>query len=66
MNKIPKLDITEMEERLITPRMPFMQVMEKPRGEQRNLKGNVVNVTNIMSCINLYDLKCILMFCSGF
>ena len=40
----PELNITEMEERLITPRITFMQVMEKPRGRQRSLKGNVVNV----------------------
>lgn len=42
--KPTELNITEMEERLITPRIPFMQVMEKPRGGQRGLKGNVVNV----------------------
>lgn len=42
--KPTELNITEMEERLITPRIPFMQVMEKPRGGQRSLKGNVVNV----------------------
>lgn len=40
----PKLKITEMEERLISPRIPFMQIMEKPRGGQKGLRGNVVNV----------------------
>ena len=40
----PELDLTELEERLISPRIPFMQIVEKPRGGQRSLKGNVVNV----------------------
>lgn len=42
--KPPHLDISEMEERLISPRIPFMQIMEKPRGGQKSLRGNVVNV----------------------
>lgn len=42
--KPPELDITELEERLISPRIPFMQVVEKPRGGQKSLRGNVVNV----------------------
>lgn len=42
--KPPELNITEMEERLISPRIPFMQLMEKPRGGQKSLRGNVVNV----------------------
>ena len=42
--KPPQLNLTEMEERLISPRIPFMQVLEKPRGGQRSLKGNIVNV----------------------
>lgn len=40
----PELKLTEMEERLISPRIPFMQLMEKPRGGQKSLRGNVVNV----------------------
>lgn len=36
--KPPELFITELEERLISHRIPFMQLVEKPRG------GNVVNV----------------------
>ena len=40
----PELELTEMEERLISPRIPFMQLVEKPRGGQRSLRGNVVNV----------------------
>lgn len=40
----PDLSITEFEERLISPRIPFMQLVEKPRGRQKSLRGNVVNV----------------------
>lgn len=40
----PELKLTEMEECLISPSIPFMQLMEKPRGGQKNLRGNVVNV----------------------
>lgn len=42
--KPPELFITELEERLISPRIPFMQLVVKPRGGQQNLRGNVVNV----------------------
>lgn len=42
--KPPDLNITELEERLISPRIPFMQLVEKPRGRQKSLLGNVVNV----------------------
>lgn len=33
-----------MEERLVAPRLAFMQIREMPRGGQLSLKGNVVNV----------------------
>ena len=36
--------LTELEERLISPRIPFMQIRELPRGGQHGLRGNVVNV----------------------
>lgn len=39
-----QLNITHLEERLISPRLAFMQLRELPRGGQLNLKGNVVNV----------------------
>lgn len=42
--KPSELDITELEERIISPRIPFMQVVEKPRGGHKSLRGNVVNV----------------------
>ncbi len=37
-------DLTPLEERLISPRIPFMQVRELPRGGQLSIHGNVVNV----------------------
>ena len=43
-DKPPELELTELDERLISPRIPFMQIVEKPRGGQRSLKGNIVNV----------------------
>ena len=47
-----ELDISQMEERLISPRIPFMQIIEKPRGGQRSLKGNIVNVpTDVESTV---------------
>lgn len=36
--------LTHLEERLISPRLAFMQLKELPRGGQLNLKGNIVNV----------------------
>ena len=38
------LDLTPLEERLISPRIPFMQIRELPRGGQLSIHGNVVNV----------------------
>lgn len=40
----PELDLTPLEERLVAPRIPFMQLREKPRGGQLSITGNVVNV----------------------
>ncbi len=37
-------DLTALEERLISPRIPFMHVRELPRGGQLSIHGNVVNV----------------------
>ena len=44
--KIPKelQGLTKLEERLISPRIPFMQIKELPRGGQLAVHGNVVNV----------------------
>ena len=38
------LNLTPLEERLIAPRIPFMQIRELPRGHQLSIHGNVVNV----------------------
>jgi hypothetical protein len=39
-----ELRLSNLEERLVSPRLPFMQLREMPRGGQINLKGNIVNV----------------------
>ena len=39
-----ELKLTSLEERLIAPRLAFMQIRELPRGGQLNLRGNIVNV----------------------
>jgi len=38
------LNLTLLEERLISPRIPFMQIRELPRGGQLSIHGNIVNV----------------------
>ena len=43
-DKPTELDLSNLEERLVCPRLPFMQLREMPRGGQINLKGNIVNV----------------------
>ena len=42
--KPKELEVSNLEERLVSPRLPFMQLQEMPRGGQVNLKGNIVNV----------------------
>ena len=37
------LHLTPLEERLISPRIPFMQIRELPWGGQLSVLGNVVN-----------------------
>ena len=37
-------DLTPLQERLTSPRIPFMQVRELPSGGQLSIHGNVVNV----------------------
>lgn len=36
--------LTKLEERLISPRIPFMQIKELPRGGQIAMHGNLINV----------------------
>ena len=43
-DKPPELDLHQLEERLVSLRIPFMQIRELPRGGQYSLKGNVINV----------------------
>lgn len=43
-SKPKELELTELEERLVAPRIPFMQLREKPRGGQLCINGNAVNV----------------------
>ncbi|XP_062566991.1 uncharacterized protein LOC134229291 [Saccostrea cucullata] len=38
------LNLHPLEERLISQRIPFMQIRELPRGGQMSVKGNIVNV----------------------
>ena len=37
-------DLTELECRLIAPRLAFQKIIEAPRGKQLKINGNVVNV----------------------
>lgn len=53
--KPPELKLTSLEERLVAPRIPFMQLREKPRGGQLSLNGNVVNVpADVTSTVKNY------------
>lgn len=43
-DKPDALNLHPLEERLISQRIPFMQIRELPRGGQISVKGNVINV----------------------
>ena len=43
-NKPAQLNLHPLEERLISLRIPFMQIRELPKGRQYCVKGNVINV----------------------
>ncbi|XP_078380326.1 uncharacterized protein LOC144663301 [Oculina patagonica] len=48
------LNLTVLEERLVSPRIPFMQIRELPSGGQLSIHGNVVNVpANVNSTVNV-------------
>lgn len=48
------LNLTVLEERLISPRIPFMQIRELPTGGQLSIHGNVVNVpADVKSTVNV-------------
>ena len=36
-------NLIPLEERLISPRIPFMQIREQPRGGQLSIHGNIAN-----------------------
>ena len=38
------LDLTPLKEKLVSPRIPFMQICELPRGGQFSIHRNLVNV----------------------
>ena len=42
--KPSEMELIEMEERLVAPRIPFMSLHQLPRGGQLSLHGNAVNV----------------------
>ena len=47
------LNLTPLEERLISPRIPFMQIRELPRGGQMRIHGGIVNVpADVSSSVN--------------
>lgn len=53
-----ELDLFPLEERLVSLRIPFMQIRELPRGGQYSARGNVVNVpVDIQPTINSLPRK---------
>lgn len=47
------LNLSALEERMVSPRIPFMQLRELPRGGQLSIHGNVVNVpADVNSTVN--------------
>ncbi|XP_061170324.1 uncharacterized protein LOC133179634 [Saccostrea echinata] len=53
-----ELNLFPLEERLISLRIPFMQIRELPRGGQYSVKGNVVNVpVDIQPTVNSLPRK---------
>ena len=52
-NKPACLNLTSLEETLISPKIPFMQIRELPRGGQLSIHGGVVNVpADVGSTVN--------------
>ena len=48
------IGLTHLEFRLLSPRIPFMQIRELPRGGQLGIKGNVVNVpADVSNTVNI-------------
>ena len=51
------LNLTPLEERLISPHIPFMQICELPRGGQLSIHGNVVNVPRPINESQIIPIK---------
>ena len=49
------LNLTLLDERLISPRIPFIQIRELPRGGQLSIHGNVVDVVPADVELELYQ-----------
>ena len=45
------LNLTPLEERLVSPHIPFMQIRKLPRGGQLTIHGNIVNVPSDVNSI---------------
>ncbi|XP_062602755.1 E3 ubiquitin-protein ligase BRE1A-like [Saccostrea cucullata] len=53
-----ELDLFSLEERLVSLRIPFMQIRELPRGGQYSVRGNIVNVpVDIQPTVNSLPRK---------
>ncbi|XP_078328660.1 uncharacterized protein LOC144623788 [Crassostrea virginica] len=56
--KPKELELFPLEERLVSLRIPFMQIRELPRGGQYSVKGNIVNVpVDIQPTVNSLPRK---------
>lgn len=42
--KLELLNLTPLEERLVSPHIPFMHIRKLPRGGQLTIDGNIVNI----------------------
>lgn len=48
------LDLTDLEWRLVSPRLIFQKIQQAPRGKQYNISGNVVNVpADVINTVNV-------------
>ena len=48
------LDLTELEWRLLSPRLVFEKLQEAPRGKQMKIYGNIVNVpANVVNTVSV-------------
>ena len=53
------LDLTELEWRLVSPRLVFQKLHEAPRGKQKKICGNIVNVpANVINTVTALPRLC--------